>query len=92
MRHEPIELRVSPQGEVRCIYHEELEFDQLGTPVITRASHVEPTDDGRWTADLTPVGGPVLGPFAFRSNALSIERRWLAMHWLNTSLENDQRG
>ncbi|HWB00373.1 MAG TPA: hypothetical protein VG713_17885 [Pirellulales bacterium] len=54
----------------------------LGVPQITRASHVEPTADGRWTADLRPIGGPVLGPFSTRSKALRAEQRWLAKHWL----------
>ena len=31
---------------------------------IRRASHVEPDEAGRWWADLSPVGGPRLGPFA----------------------------
>ena len=35
----------------------------LGPAAIRRASHVEPTPDGRWTADLGPMEGPVLGPF-----------------------------
>ena len=85
MPHEPValvELVVSSQGEIRCIYHEELEFKVLGQARITRASHVEPTADGRWTADLTPVGGPVLGPFARRTVALAAEHAWLVRHWL----------
>lgn len=42
-----------------------------------RASHVEPSADGGWTADMAPVGGPVLGPFPLRAQALSAEREWL---------------
>ena len=41
-----------------------------------------PTPDGRWTADMTPVGGPVLGPFDRRSEALEAEHAWLEAHWL----------
>ena len=44
-----------------------------------------PTADGRWTADLRPVGGPVLGPFARRSEALEAERAWLEANWLTPS-------
>ena len=51
-------------------------------PSITRASHVEPDQQGRWLADLTPVAGPVLGPFERRSEALEAEQSWLAEHWL----------
>ena len=42
-----------------------------------------PTPDGRWRADLRPVVGPVLGPFAHRSEALEAERAWLEAHWLS---------
>ena len=49
---------------------------------IARGSHVEPTVDGQWTADLSPVNGPVLGPFRCRSDALVAERQWLEEHWL----------
>ena len=31
----------------------------------------------RWIADLRPVGGPVLGPFLLRGEALAAEREWL---------------
>jgi len=54
----------------------------MGTPQIRRASHVEPTEDGRWTADLSPVTNPplVLGPFMTRSEALAAEVEWLDAH------------
>ena len=45
---------------------------------VVRASHVEPLPDGSgWTADLTPVQGPVLGPFPTRAEALAAEAAWL---------------
>jgi hypothetical protein len=44
---------------------------------IQRASHVEPDEQGQWWADLAPVHGPKLGPFAVRSAALDAERCWL---------------
>ena len=56
----------------------------LGRLKIARGSHVEPTADGRWSADLAPVGGPVLGPFSHRSEALAAERQWLETHWLTS--------
>ena len=48
-----------------------------GPASIARASHVEPTGDHRWTADMGPVGGPVLGPFPDRATALAAEGAWL---------------
>jgi len=75
-------LLVRPDGTVRAIYTEAIDLAVLGRPTITRASHVEPGQDGRWRADLTPVGGPVLGPFDRRSEALEAEVAWLERHWL----------
>ena len=75
-------LVVGPTGRVRAIYTEELDLAEFGSLVITRASHVEPGPDGRWSADLRPVGGPVLGPFDRRSEALGAELAWLEAHWL----------
>lgn len=77
-----MQLRIDPRGHVRCIYGEALELSQLGSPRIRRGSHVEPTVEGQWTADLSPVGGPTLGPFASRSEALAAEAHWLEEHWL----------
>jgi hypothetical protein len=76
-------LVVTPQGEARCIYSEEIDLRTLGSLTIRRASHVEPSADGRWLADLSPVGGPVLGPFDLRTGALSAEVSWLEQHWLS---------
>ncbi len=77
-----MDLVVDPAGRVTAIYSEELDLAALGPPQITRASHVEPDGAGRWTADLGPVGGPVLGPFALRSTALAAEHAWLVAHRL----------
>jgi hypothetical protein len=79
---ETIELVIRPGGNVRMIYSEALDGHLLGRVTIRRGSHVEPRPDGQWTADLRPVGGPVLGPFAFRSHALHAEVCWLRRHWL----------
>lgn len=75
-----ISLLVKPDGEVRCVYGEEIDLAAIGAVNITRASHVEPDDQGRWWADLTPVSGPVLGPFGRRSDALAAERAWIEEH------------
>jgi len=72
-----MELVVDAGGDVRCVYGEELDLRELGKLQITRASHVEPDVEGYWWADMGPSGGPVLGPFAERSAALSAERAWI---------------
>jgi hypothetical protein len=77
-----MELLISPNGTVHCLYGEEIELAKLGQLTIRRASHVEPDQQGRWLADLAPVGGPILGPFGLRSEALEAERLWLEHHWL----------
>lgn len=74
-------LRVTPDGTVETVYSEAIDLTEIGRASIARASHVEPTPDGSWTADLSPVGGPVLGPFARRSEALAAEVAWLE-RWL----------
>jgi hypothetical protein len=58
---------------VQWLYDERLELSELGRLTIRRASRVEPTDNGQWTADLSPLGGPILGPFPLRSSALTAE-------------------
>ena len=77
-----MELMITPAGIVRAIYGEEIPLAALGPLSITRASTVEPTPDGQWLAELAPVGGPALGPYARRSDALSAEVDWLRRHWL----------
>jgi hypothetical protein len=77
-----MQLVIAPGGAIRCLYSESLDLHALGPLRIARASFVEPTPDGRWTADLRPVLGPVLGPLARRSDALAAEVAWLEAHWL----------
>ena len=81
----PASIFVSPDGTVEFLYEDGLRpLLGLGPATITRASHVEPTADGRWTADLSPRGGPLLGPFTLRQDALDAERIWLEAHRLGT--------
>jgi hypothetical protein len=75
-------LIVEPTGRVRALYTEEMDLAALGRPEIRRASHLEPGLGGCWSADLRPIGGPVLGPFERRSQALEAEHAWLEAHWL----------
>ena len=78
-----MQITISPNGELSFIYKDELRpLLDIGKADIRRVSHVEPTQDGRWSADLSPVGGPILGPFEFRQDALEAEVEWLNQHVL----------
>lgn len=76
-------LVIRPDGTGCAIYDDELApvLFLCGRLSIRRASHVEPViTDGctlGWQADLSPSGGPILGPFASRREALAAERLWL---------------
>ena len=73
---------IRPDGTLSFIYDDALHgLLALGQPTIRRASHVEPTPDGQWTADLGPMEGPVLGPFATRAAALEAAQVWLVHHF-----------
>lgn len=78
-------ILIRPDGNSQAIYDETLDLRSLGAPSIQRASHVEPDKDGLWNADLSPIGGPMLGPFEKRSEAIQAEIEWL-QHWLQSGL------
>jgi hypothetical protein len=78
-----MQLRVDPGGGVRCLFTEAIDLHGLGAATIRRASRVDPDVEGKWWAELSPIGGPTLGPFALRSEALDAERQWLEVHWLD---------
>jgi len=77
-----MEIVVTTTGELRCVYCETIDLGELGDMSIRRASHVEPGGDGKWWADLSPVNGPALGPYARRTEALAAELLWLEANWL----------
>jgi hypothetical protein len=77
-----MQILITPDGNAKCLYGEELDLHALGRLAIQRGSHVEPNKVGQWTADLSPVCGPILGPFENRSQALLAEREWLEKNWL----------
>jgi hypothetical protein len=75
-------LRFDPTGRVTCLYSEVIDLTVLGEASICRASYVELDESGRWWADLWPVGGPCLGPFGRRSEALAAELACLERYQL----------
>lgn len=79
-----VKVVVTPEGTMRFIYRDALRpLLEAGQAKIERASHVEPVRDAflhggtMWEADLSPVHGPVLGPFTTRQEALDAEVEWL---------------
>ena len=68
-----MQIVIKPTGVFISIYDDALDYGEFGKPQIRRASHVEPTTDGQWIADMSPINGPILGPFDKRSEALDAE-------------------
>lgn len=85
----PLHIKITRDGTLQFIYTDTLQpLCALGTVTIQRASHVEPTIDGQWLADLSPSQGPVLGPFPTRTAALIAETHWLLTHWIRPNRFN----
>lgn len=74
-----IRIAIPADGNVQLIYKDEVAdvIKALGHATTARASHVEPTADGRWQADISPVGGPMLPPTDTRQESLDLEVAWL---------------
>lgn len=70
-------VRIDASGNLKFIWDDALlPVFESGKGTIRRASCVEPTSEGTWTADLAP-SGPLLGPFKTRKEALNAEVAWL---------------
>lgn len=70
-------IHITAEGHLTFVWDDDLATVFDGKLSIKRASHVEPDDRGEWWADLSPVGGPKLGPYILRGTALHDERMWL---------------
>jgi hypothetical protein len=77
-------LVINRCGNIRCLYNEAIEVQDLGQLLIRRASYVEPDTHGEWHVDFKPLNGPQLGPYRSRQSALQAEESWLETHWLTT--------
>ena len=75
-------IAIDADGTTRFIHNDVLDAKALGAASIRRASTVEPNDDLTWSADLALSGGPVLGPFPTRGEALAAEIAWLNDNWI----------
>ncbi len=58
-----MELYISTDGTCQSVYNETVDLRLLGPMEIRRASHVEPTPDGQWTADMRPLAVQYLAIF-----------------------------
>jgi len=73
-----MKINVRNNGTIQLIYTEDIDILSLGkVKSITRASHLDANGDNQWEADMLPSGGPVLGPFPRRSEALRAEEEWI---------------
>lgn len=75
---------VVKDGTITSVYDDALIalFDDAEQVTTTRASHVEP-DGSEWSADLSPVGGPMLSGFTTRQAALDAEVQYINQHVVN---------
>lgn len=73
-------ITVTPDGNLKFIWDDRLdELKHAGEFHRRRASYVESAGT-QWTADMSPVGGPLLGPFELHKYAISAETAWLEGH------------
>lgn len=87
-----IDLLIHPDGTIETIYTEEIDLSKFGKTHIRRASEVNFFDNGiehGWYADLALSGGPRLGPFDKRSEALEAEVDWLKDNLFGEKYEAD---
>ena len=79
-------------GVARHIYSDDLQDmdHKMGGPKgeVTRASHCEPDPEnpGTWYVDMGPLGGPRVGGFTKRTDALEWEVGWINKHLLGRKL------
>lgn len=67
---------IEPDGALSFIYNDALaDLTAEGNATTQRVSDVEPAPGGGWQAAMR--GGPVLGPFPLRADALAAEVAWL---------------
>lgn len=76
------EILFAPDGSARFVHDDDVAevMAEVGALTVRRASHVEPDGEGKWYADLSPVGGPMLAGFDRRGQALAAEHAWLIEH------------
>ena len=70
---------IRPNGTINCIYTDDIRFliSSAQQVNIRRVSNVEPTTDGQWVADMSPIDGPESPAFDRRADALTWEKDWI---------------
>jgi hypothetical protein len=71
-------IAVLPNGTLEFVYHDEfVDLLREGDADVDRASRIEPwgKNGGKWYAEI--FGGPTLGPFDLRGEALAAEVDWI---------------
>ena len=86
MNKPPLRLVIRKTGAVEYVHDDALVrvCAALSPPKITRASHIEPDCSGQWWVDLSPCGGPKLGPYPSDQyqQARRDEDDWIYQHRL----------
>lgn len=78
MTSDTLAIDCLPDGTLSFVWSDDLaDLAQHGTASIVRVSEVEPDASGRWWANLSRIGGPMLGPFVKRGEAIAAELEWL---------------
>lgn len=87
-----LEIFISKEGDMLTLSGDELlcePIDGQAEVTIARASHVEPevTPQGiRWSADMGPIGGPVLEGYKTRELALAAEVDYIRTELTHSTL------
>ena len=76
------EITVTPDGRLVFVYDDALQpLLAEGNAQTRRVSHVEPDQNAAgepgWSVDLCPIGGPCLGWYPLRADALAAEVGYL---------------
>lgn len=80
-------ILIGPDGMLSFVYDDQLQpLMEAGNRSVKRASRVEPTREGEWMVDLDLVGGPQLGPFRLRGEAIQAEMDWLKSRLMNPAM------
>jgi hypothetical protein len=84
----PVDILINENGDVVSVYNDDMRdvYSALGDFTLERASHVEPTHDGRWLVDLSPFISRCKGlPYMYaffekRRDAIKFEIEWIRRH------------